>query len=145
MHIRSTAYGGHAHEQVLDLRIPQLHLQSDPETTATAAPPGDAVTIALTLLAVARVTRFITSDMLFETPRGWAVRRLIEHKGQSSSLRGTLAYLIVCDWCASVYVGAAAAGAWCVWGETMPFMMVALALAASYVTGFLSSLTDRGE
>ena len=44
-----------------------------------------------------------------------------------------------------MYVGAAAAGAYAAWGETMPFMVVILALSGSYATGFLASVTERGE
>lgn len=101
--------------------------------------------LVLTILAVARVTRFITSDVLFEGVRARVIRKLIEHEGAPSALRGKLAYLIVCDWCASAYVGAAVAGAWYAWGETMAYEATVLALAASYVTGFLATITDRGE
>lgn len=98
----------------------------------------------LMALATARLTRFITSDVLFEEPRGWALQKLI-NPGRMRVLRDKTAYLIVCDWCASVYVGAAVSGAWMAWGETMWFMGLMAALAASYATGFLSSITDRGE
>lgn len=100
--------------------------------------------IILALLAVARLTRLITTDTIFETPRTWVLQRLI-NPGRARALRDKLAYLIVCDWCTSVYVGAAVAGAYAVWGETMPFMVVCMALSASYVTGFLASVTERGE
>jgi len=100
--------------------------------------------IILTLLAVARTTRLITTDNLFDTPRTWVLQRLI-NPGRLRALRDKLAYLIVCDWCASVYVGAAAAGAYAAWGETMPFMVVILALSGSYAAGFLASVTERGE
>lgn len=94
----------------------------------------------LTLLAVARVTRLITTDVLTEPLRNWTVRRLLKRDPEHM-----LAYLLVCDWCASVYVGGAAAGAWYAWGETMPFMAITLALAASYATGWLASLTQAGD
>jgi hypothetical protein len=98
------------------------------------------MTVILTLLAVARVTRLVTTDVITEPVRNAVVRRLLgrdpEHK---------LAYLLVCDWCASVYTGAAAAGAWCAWGETMPFKGVVLALSASYVTGWLASARQAGD
>ena len=104
--------------------------------------------IVLVLLAVARVTRLITTDALFETPRSAVVTWLVmggEQVPRTSGLRSKMAYLIVCDWCTSMYVAAAAAGAWWAWGETMPFMVVCVALSASYVTGFLASVTERGE
>lgn len=105
----------------------------------------------LMALATARLTRFITTDVLFDPVRNWTLKRLInpievqEIVTDQGTLRAKLAYLIVCDWCASVYVGAAVSGAWMAWGETMWFMGLMAALAASYVTGFLSSITDRGE
>lgn len=97
-----------------------------------------AVMLVLVLLSVARVTRLVTSDVLFDVPRSWLIQRLADR----GPVRDKLAYLIVCDWCASMYVGAAGAGAWWAWGETMPFMVVCLALSASYVTGFLASKTE---
>lgn len=103
--------------------------------------------IVLTVLAVARVTRLITTDVLFETPRNALLSRLLRERddGTAPALRSKLAYLAVCDWCASVYVGAAAAGAYGAWGETMHYMMVCLALAASYATGLLASVTNGGD
>lgn len=100
--------------------------------------------ILLTVLAVARVTRFITADALFDGIRNRTVVRLT-NEGRLRRLRADIAYLIMCPWCSSVYVGAAAAGAWYVWGETLWFMAITLALAASYATGFLATITDRGE
>lgn len=98
--------------------------------------------IALTVLAVARVTRLITTDAVFDQPRG-RVLMVLTRKGKP--WRNMIAYLIVCDWCASVYVGVAAAGAYWTWHGTMPYMATVLALSASYVTGFLATVTERGE
>lgn len=102
--------------------------------------------IILALLAVARITRLITTDVLFDAPRRRVLNWLTDRgRATDRPVRGAIAYLIVCDWCASVYVGAAVAGAYAAWGETMPFMVVCMALSASYVTGFLASVTERGE
>ena len=100
--------------------------------------------IILTLLATARATRLITTDVLFEGIRNKAVQRLVS-PGRARVLRDKTAYLILCDWCASVYTGTAAACTYAMWHATMPFMVVVLALSASYVTGFLASVTERGE
>ena len=89
------------------------------------------ITLVLAALATARVTRLITTDRITEAPRNAVLRRL--------DPEGLPAYLLVCDWCASVYVGAAAAGAWSVWGDTRTFAAVCAALAFSYVAGFLAS------
>ena len=98
------------------------------------------ISVLLTVLAVARVTRLVTRDVITEPVRNPVVRWLVARKADSKT-----AYLIMCDWCASVYVGAAGAGAWYLWGETMPFMAVTLALSSSYVTGFLTSITQAGD
>lgn len=99
------------------------------------------VSLVLMTLAVARVTRLITTDVLFDAPRG-ALARAVLRSNPEGSVRTALAYLLTCTWCASVYVGAAGAGAWYAWGETMPFMVITAALAASYVTGFLASIQE---
>lgn len=101
----------------------------------------------LLLLATARLTRFITTDVLFETPRNALITRLISGPVESptAGIRGKVAYLIVCDWCASVYVGAALMGAWHYWGETMWFMMTTAALSMSYGAGYLASADRAGD
>lgn len=91
----------------------------------------DAIILATAALATARITRLVTTDRITQAPRSWIIKRL--------NPEGLLAYLIVCDWCASVYVGAGVAAllwvgpAWIVW----PLY----ALAFSYVAGYLA----RGE
>lgn len=92
------------------------------------------MTIVLTVLAIARVTRLVTSDRITEAPRNFLLRKLLVRRPESLT-----AYLIVCSWCSSVYVGAAAAGAWYAWGATMWYQAAVLALAASHVTGVLAS------
>lgn len=97
--------------------------------------------VILTVLAVARVTRLITEDRITLAPRTAVLRFLVRRYGEDA----LLPYLVVCSWCASVYVGAAAAGAYWTWHGTMPYMATVLALSASYVTGFLATVTERGE
>lgn len=99
------------------------------------------LSLVLMTLAVARVTRLITTDVLFDEPRTWLVRRVLAPHPEGV-IRNKIGYLLTCQWCASVYVGAAGAGAWYAWGETMPFMAITAALAASYVTGFLASTQE---
>lgn len=104
-----------------------------------------AVTLLLIALATARLTRLVTTDVLTEWPRQPMIRWLVEHPARwtwLSRFYGKLAYLIVCDWCASVYVGAALTGAWWAWGDTLWLTMVYTALSASYATGFLASKTE---
>ena len=97
-------------------------------------------------LAVARVTRLIVADKLTEGPRerladaAWR-RRYADfwtHAKADNAPEPLLAYLITCPWCASIYVAAVAAPLAYFWG-TSPWLLVpALALAFSYVTGFLA-------
>lgn len=117
-------------------------------------------------LAVARVTRLITDDRLTETPRGrlsswlwwrsWWGRRGGYYRREYgdtaeataredlANLRSSLdvplpVYLLTCRWCASVYVGAVAAPIAYWWGTAPWFLVPALALAFSYVTGWLAA------
>lgn len=90
-----------------------------------------AITLVLAALATARLTRLVTSDRLTQAPRHWVVRRLPE-----GSL---LAYLVVCDWCVSVYVGGAVAVAGAVAGAWPWTWAAPAALAFSYVAGWLAA------
>ena len=103
-----------------------------------------AVQLVLLLLTTARLTRLVTTDVLLEGTRNRLVAALLEHDQDRppTLLRGKLAYLVVCDWCASFYVGAVVAGAWWAWGDTMWLMMLYAALSASYATGFLATKTE---
>jgi hypothetical protein len=100
--------------------------------------------IALTVLAIARVTRLITTDHVFDTQRDWVLSHVMREGREEPAWRVLLAYLIFCPWCMSMYVAAPVACAYAVWGETMPYMTVVLALAASHVTGFLASKEGEG-
>lgn len=82
-------------------------------------------------LAVARVTRMVTDDALFDGPRNAALARLPDGS--------KLAYLITCRWCASVYVAAVAAPVAYWWGDRPWFLVPAIGLAFSHVTGQLGT------
>lgn len=92
-----------------------------------------ALAFVVTTLATARVTRIITTDYLTAEPRRWLITRL--------GVDSKISYLITCQWCTSVWVGAALAPlpywAWSHWWVQVPLM----ALAASQITGVMS----RGE
>lgn len=91
----------------------------------------DAITLLTAALATARITRLVTTDRITEAPRNALLRRLKDD--------GLFAYLIVCDWCASVYVGGVVAAV--LWAGPGWMVWPLYALAFSYVAGFLS----RGE
>lgn len=90
-------------------------------------------------LACARVTGFITSDRLTETWRNRLIRRWCRGApaDDCTSLR---AYLIVCQWCTSIYVALPAAVLWYFVGDWPWVFIPAVALAFSQVTGMISDL-----
>lgn len=119
-------------------------------------------------LAVARVTRLITADRLTEAPRRRIAVRLwgrhisdadvakrytgMAAQGHHATARRWMAeerldgraepplsvYLLTCPWCASIYVAAVAAPIAYWWGTAPWFLVPALALALSHVTGLLA-------
>lgn len=90
----------------------------------------------LMMLAVARITRLVNEDTLTERPRSWLILRLNGHENAQ--------YLITCPWCVSVYAGAGVAGVWVAVGSNPWFVGGLIALAASYVTGWLAE-NGKGE
>lgn len=88
------------------------------------------ITLLVAALATARLTRLVTTDRITQAPRRWAL-----HKLPAESLG---AYLLVCDWCVSVYVGAAVAGAGALAGAWPWTWMAPVTLALSYVAGWLA-------
>lgn len=97
----------------------------------------DAITLLVAALTTLRITLLITRDRITHAPRRWLLLKL--------DPEGLLAYLLVCVWCASVYVGAvvAACGVWAglwSWGWALP-----LALTFSCVSGLLVSVTKEDE
>lgn len=96
---------------------------------------NDMTTLILAALATARLTRMVTTDRITLAPRKWLLRRLVHRYGEDH----LLPYLVVCDWCVSVYIGAGITAAWVTVGETLWFQAPAAALALSYAAGFLAS------
>lgn len=91
------------------------------------------LTAVLLFAVVARVTRLLTTDQLFEPARQW----VIEHCG----VEHWFTYLVHCQWCLSVWVGTAAAGV-AVWLAPFPevnpaVQVVGMAALYSYLTGAL--------
>lgn len=84
--------------------------------------------------AVARVTRLVAEDKILETPRVWFLA-----KTKEGSL---LEYVVTCRWCISVWVSVPAAVIAVLWGAQPWFLVPALALAFSHVTGLGSRLED---
>lgn len=95
----------------------------------------DAITLLIAALATARITRLVTRDRITHAGR----RRLLNRLDQD----GLLAYLIVCDWCVSVYTGAGVASAGALAGLWSWAWVVPLTLAFSYTAGWLASKEDE--
>jgi hypothetical protein len=87
----------------------------------------------ITALAVARVTRLVTTDFIFAKPRA----RLINTLGTAHPL----SYLLTCPWCMSIWIAAGASPMMYWWGQSAWFLVPAGALAMSHLTGLMS----RGE
>lgn len=90
----------------------------------------DTITLVLAMLATARLTRLVTTDRITAGPRSWLITRLPEES--------LISYLVVCDWCVSVYTGALVAGSWWLWGGHTWYTVLMAALALSYAAGFLA-------
>ena len=91
----------------------------------------DTITLLVAALATARITLLITTDRITRAPREWLLRRM-----DADSLG---AYLIVCNWCVSVWAGAGMAVAGAAYGSWPWIWAVPLALAFSMTAGVLAS------
>lgn len=90
------------------------------------------ITLLVAALATARLTRLVTRDRITHAPRRWILRRL--------DPQGLTAYLLVCDWCASMYTGLGVAAAGHLAGQWSWQWVAPLALAFSFTTGWLASM-----
>jgi hypothetical protein len=83
-------------------------------------------------LALARMTRLITDDLIFETPR------VVAHKWLADRDHAMLVYLTKCRWCASIWLSVPASLIAYYFPSNPLVLIPAAALAGSYVTGFLA-------
>lgn len=97
----------------------------------------DAVLLIVYALAVARITGLIVSDSITEPARdrliGWLDDR-------PATLGSAIATLLICPWCASIWVALVASPLVWFWGDTPVMLVPAIALAFSQVTGMVSEL-----
>lgn len=124
----------------------------------------DVVAVAVVyVLAVARVTRLINFDVVFDPVRLWVARRLSaagravrECEGsvggpvvgvleRRRARWGAVSYFLGCPWCVSVWV--AGLSAWVpLWHSgNVVAVYVGVVLAVSHVVGVGSGLADGGE
>lgn len=91
-----------------------------------------AVSLLVATFAVARLTRLIVDDQIFNRFRRWVLRKWGDESWQS--------YLITCPWCMSIWLGAVIMPPAAIWPNQ--WVIAALAVpAASMVTGLL---LDKG-
>ena len=90
-------------------------------------PKPDPLTTTLTVLAVARITHLVTTDVILDRPRDWLTARL----------PAKTAYGLSCPWCVSTHVGLAVAPVVWRWHHRPAVQITVLALAASYLTGLV--------
>jgi hypothetical protein len=95
----------------------------------------DPVTLLVGGLAVHRLTRLVTEDVITRRPR-WAVQQWAEGTAQRSA-HPQIGYLVTCPWCVSIWVAAG----WAVFAVAAPTVAapVGAALAWSSLTGLLAS------
>jgi hypothetical protein len=97
----------------------------------------NALVLVVLVLAVARVSRLITTDDLFLFVRTYVIRRFGEESKMTT--------LVFCPWCISVWFGIAMAGLTFLAADApkyvaMSWHVLLTGLAASYVTGLLAKL-----
>lgn len=105
---------------------------------------------AITVLAVCRLTRLVTTDALAQPLRDWAFTRTAPRPDGRPAVRGWryLAKLLTCDWCAGFWISAAAVlaffrmwlGAWPHDAPTF-YAYGAATFATSYLCGALNERT----
>lgn len=95
--------------------------------------------VVLTVLAVARLTRLVTADVILQPARAWLVR----HRPLHDDRDDWLVYLVHCRWCASIWLAFPTAGAVYAWHAYWPVQVGLIALAASLVTPLLAGLEDE--
>lgn len=88
--------------------------------------------VLLAIGATARLTRLVTADYITSPIRD----RLIERWDEDSKR----AYLLTCDYCASMYVGPAVATATVLWPTNRVIVIGLIALTASFVAGTIAAL-----
>lgn len=106
-----------------------------------------AIILLVYALAVARLTRLITSDKITEGLRGrvirWADHRAGINPDDPFAPTPMLSYFVTCPWCVSIYIAGIAAPLAYWLGESPWLLVPALALAFSGFTGYLASIGEE--
>lgn len=106
--------------------------------------------VLLTVLAVARLTRLVTEDVIFQPFRRFVIRhrpappaelKLPDAPEQDAPRdEDWLVYLVHCRWCSSVWIAAAVTPVVYNWPTVWWVQIPLLALAASLVAGLAAGL-----
>jgi hypothetical protein len=91
----------------------------------------DWLLVALTIGAIMRLTRLVTADFITSPIRD----RLMDRWGDESKR----AYLLTCDYCASVYIAPIVATVAVLWGDNRVVIIGLIALTASFIAGYVAS------
>jgi Protein of unknown function (DUF1360) len=91
----------------------------------------------LTLGAIARLTRLLVEDTITAP-----LRNALHYRAGRSRAWAWLSDLLGCQWCTSIWVAAALAGAHWLWHDTTPFLYIVAGLTASHVTALAASWLD---
>lgn len=94
------------------------------------------IIVLLTLGAVARVTRFVVDDTLFEPVRAAAKNR------SNRKFFAWLTALMSCSWCTSIWAATAAGAAHWMWHNTTLYLYVVSILTASHIVSLAASWLD---
>ena len=90
--------------------------------------------LVLYVIVVARITRFINFDVLFDRPRIGLARMF------NSSPKAV--YFLTCPWCISVWVALACVPWPLFFADNRVLLALGLALAASHITGISAPLSS---
>ena len=101
--------------------------------------PGMVLAIVLGMLAVWRVARLVTADLIFDPVRRWAGRT--DDEGHSG--RPSLAYFVECPWCVSIWVGLPMMTVAVLWPDNRAVLAVLAGLASSGVAGLMATIEAR--
>lgn len=102
------------------------------------------MTALLAVGATARITRLIGRDTITFFFRDWLAARTEDarsapSRGVQARLYSFVEDMVACPWCLSIWVSAPVAVLAWLYGETIWFIVPALALTASHVTGMTAA------
>lgn len=89
-------------------------------------------------LATARLTRLVVQDEITKELRNGILRRLQEE----NRFHLKMAYFLTCQWCVSIWVGAAVGAANLTWPTAWWWWLALSTMAGSQITGMLGEISS---